>query len=293
MPSPVILVCTTLAMLAFAGNSLLCRMALADPLIDPASFTAIRVLSGALALAGLVAVQARQLSTLRAAARAGTWRGAAALFAYAIAFSFAYVTLSASTGALILFGAVQCTMIGVGLARRERLMAVQTLGAVIASGGFVYLLAPGLDAPDPVGALLMALAGLAWGIYSLIGRSAQQQTHDPILATAGNFLRAVPFALAAVLPFAFTLEASLAGVLLATASGALTSGLGYALWYAALKGLAASEAAIVQLTVPVIAALGGLGFLDEPLSFRLVLASVAILGGVSIVLTGRRAPSAP
>ena len=277
------LLLTALAMVAFAANSLLCRLALVDPTIDPASFTAIRLVSGAITLALLVALR----GSVRNLAVAGSWRSAAALFGYAIAFSFAYVTLGASTGALILFGAVQITMISVGLLRGERLGALQWAGGLVAIGGLAYLLAPGLHAPSPIGAALMAGAGVAWGLYSLLGRSAHSQSFEPTTTTAGNFMRAAPMALLA-LPFAPQLDLSWHGVALAIASGAIASGLGYAVWYAALKGLRASEAAIVQLTVPVIAAAGAILLLSEALTLRFVLASAAILGGVALVLSAQR-----
>jgi drug/metabolite transporter (DMT)-like permease len=271
---------TALAMIAFAANSILCRMALTTPSIDAASFTAVRIVSGAIALAVIVMARGGAAKIYAA----GTWRGAAALVGYAIAFSFAYLALGASTGALILFGSVQITMIGVGLARGERLAPLQALGAAAAVAGLVYLLSPGLRAPPLMSALLMAIAGVAWGIYSLIGRV---QGLDPTLVTAGNFLRGAPLALLP-LPFMPMLELSAPGVTLAIISGALTSGVGYAIWYTALKGLKASEAAIVQLTVPAIAAACAVVFLSEPLSFRFLIASVAILGGVALVLTTRR-----
>lgn len=271
---------TTLAMICFAANSVLCRLALADPVIDPASFTAVRLLSGAAVLAAIVAVRDRSARNLGA----GDWKSAFALFAYAAAFSFAYVTLDASAGALILFGVVQATMIGVGLARGERLSPMQTLGAFMAAGGLAYLLLPGLSAPPLAGAALMALAGAAWGAYSLFGRGAGA---DSTSVTAGNFVRAAPMGLL-LLPLAPYLELSATGVALAVASGALASGGGYAIWYAALKGLNASEAAIVQLTVPVIAALGGVIFIAETLTLRFVLAAALILGGVAIVLGMRK-----
>jgi drug/metabolite transporter (DMT)-like permease len=278
------LLLTASAMVAFAANSLLCRLALVDPTIDPASFTAVRLLSGAITLALLVALRGGGANLIAA----GSWRSGAALFGYAIAFSFAYVTLGASTGALILFGTVQMTMIGVGLVRGERLGALQWLGLLVAVGGLAYLLAPGLHAPAPLGAALMAGAGVAWGVYSLLGRSAHSQRFEPTTTTAGNFLRAAPMALL-VIPFMPAITLSAHGVTLAIASGAIASGLGYAVWYTALKGLRASEAAIVQLTVPVIAAAGAIMFLSEALTFRFALASAAILGGVALVLSARRA----
>lgn len=270
-------------MCAFAANSVLCRLALSTPTIDAASFTAIRLVSGAIALA--VLAMARGGGQFNSA---GDWRSAFALFVYAAAFSFAYITLHASTGALILFGLVQATMISVGFVRGERLTPLQTLGAIIAAAGLVYLLLPGLSAPPLAGAALMALAGAAWGAYSLFGRAAKGV--DPALATTGNFLRAAPMGLALLVPFLSQLQLSTEGVLLAVASGAITSGMGYVIWYAALKGLSASEAAIAQLTVPVLAALGGLLLVHEPLTLRFVLAAAVILGGVAVVL--RVAPPA-
>ena len=276
-----VFVLTALAMVAFAGNSLLCRAALRDTAIDAATFTFIRVASGAIALA--IIVRARAGPPERTA---GSWPSAAALFAYAAFFSYSYLTLPAGTGALLLFGAVQATMIGWGLWRGERLTLAQLAGLLLAIGGLVVLLLPGIAAPPALGATLMILAGIAWGIYSLRGKGAG----DPTRVTAGNFLRAVPMALilgAAALPW-MSLDA--AGVAYAVTSGALASGVGYAIWYTALKGLRATSAATVQLSVPAIAALGGIVFLGEPLTPRFVLAAAAILGGIAlVVLSGRRA----
>lgn len=269
---------TGLALLAFAGNSLLCRAALRDTAIDPASFTLLRIVSGALVLALLVGLRTP------AQLRAGSWMSAAALFAYAITFSYAYIGLSAGTGALILFGAVQASMLGWALLRGERFGAVQSLGFVLAIAGLIGLLLPGLSAPPIGAALLMLLAGVAWGVYSLRGRGAG----DPTAVTAGNFLRAVPMAVAvlavAVLLAPAAVQIDLSGSLYAVASGALTSGLGYAIWYRALPLLRASTAATVQLSVPVITAVAGVILLSEPVSLRLVLASVAVLGGVALVV---------
>ena len=272
-----LLVLTTLAMIAFAGNSLLCRLALATTPIDAASFTSIRVVSGALTLIILNAL------LTRARVPGGNWGSALALFAYAAGFSFAYISLSAATGALLLFGAVQCTMIGYGLIRGERMNRIQTTGVLIALAGLVGLLLPGLSAPPLMGALLMLGAGVAWGIYSLRGRGAQNATAD----TAGNFLRAVPFALMTSLLFMADAKIDSAGVMYAVASGALASGVGYAIWYAVLPALRATTAATVQLTVPALAAAGGVLLLDEPLSLRLGLASLAILGGVAIFILNK------
>lgn len=269
---------TSIAMIAFAGNSLLCRVALKDTVIDPASFTAVRLLSGAVMLWLVVRVRGG-LSSGR-----GSWPSALALFAYAAAFSFAYVSLSAGTGALLLFGAVQVTMIGYGLWTGERLRGLQVVGFVLAFGGLVGLLLPGLSAPPLVGALLMLGAGVAWGAYSLRGRGAG----DPTRVTAGNFLRAVPIAAGLSLLFMRDLQADWMGLGYAVASGALASGLGYAIWYAVLPGLQAAKAATVQLSVPVIAALGGALLLDEPVTLRLVLTSIAILGGIALVILERQ-----
>jgi drug/metabolite transporter (DMT)-like permease len=273
---------TSLAMLAFAGNSLLCRVALQHGTIDAASFTTIRLVSGAAVLWLVVRLTASDR------AGHGQWLSALALFVYAAGFSLAYVTLPASTGALLLFGAVQATMIGHGIAKGERLRSVQICGLALAVAGLVALLAPGLTAPPLAGAALMLLAGLAWGLYSLRGRAGG----DPTRVTAGNFLLTVPFALVLGLLLRDQAVTSPLGIWCAIASGALASGVGYAIWYTALPSLTATSAATVQLSVPVVAALGGIAFLDEPLTLRLVLASAAILGGVALVTT-RSAARAP
>ena len=271
-------------MLAFAANSLLSRLALQHASIDPASFGTLRLGSGALVLAAIVRLRA---SPHRAARP--DWLAAAMLFAYVACFSFAYLTLSAGTGALILFGMVQLTMFGVGLRAGERFSAAAWAGLALALAGLLALVAPGVAAPAPGGAALMAAAGVAWGIYSLRGRAAV----DPVAATAGNFLRAAPLALALSLVFARDFHVSAEGVALAVASGALSSGLGYVIWYAALPGLTALRAATVQLSVPPLAAIGGVLLLSEALSLRLMLASAAILGGVALVLLSRSLAARP
>lgn len=265
---------TLAAMIAFAGNSLLCRLALKQTSIDAASFTFIRIFSGAVALWLIVKMRKAKLRDT------GNWPSALALFTYAAAFSFAYVTLSAGTGALLLFGAVQATMIFWGMRRGERLRARQFAGLALALSGLVALLFPGLSAPPPAGSILMLGAGVAWGIYSLRGKTAG----DPVSATAGNFLRAVPFA--AILGICLLPLAHLdrAGVGYAVLSGAIASGLGYVIWYAALPGLKAASAATVQLSVPVLAALGGILLLAEPLTLRFLFASIAVLGGIALVV---------
>jgi len=269
-----LIVVITFAMLAFAGNSLLCRIALRDTTIDAATFTSIRLVSGALILAVILRAKgARPMA-------AGSWRAAFCLFAYAAAFSFAYRQLTAATGALLLFGAVQTAMLSWGLATGERLRSLQVVGLLIAVGGLVYMLLPGLSAPPIEGAAFMIAAGVAWAGYSLLGRG----TKDPTNATAGNFLRSVPFAAALSLAMAAGTSADHTGALYAVASGAVTSGLGYVLWYAALPSLTAASAAVIQLSVPAIAALGGVVLLAEPLSSRLVIASVTILGGIALTI---------
>lgn len=273
------LLLTLLAMLAFAGNSLLCRVALRDTAIDAASFTSMRLCSGALTLWLLVRFTRRP----GAAAGAGDWRSALALFVYAAGFSWAYLQLSAGLGALLLFGAVQATMIGYGLLRGERFVASQTAGLLLALGGLVGLLLPGAAAPPPGAALLMLLAGAAWGVYSLRGRGGG----DPLCVTAGNFARSVPLTLALSALLIAQAEPAPAGLAYALASGALASGVGYAVWYAALPALTASTAATVQLSVPVIAALGGVIFLGETLTVRLLVAGIAILGGIALVIRAR------
>lgn len=273
------LLLTAFAMLAFAANSLLCRLALQQqPIIDPASFGSVRLASGALALGLIVRMQSGHGAPARP-----DWLAAAMLFAYVACFSFAYLTLSAGTGALILFGAVQVTMLGAGLRAGESFRPVAWAGLLLAVGGLVYLVSPGLSAPPLVGAVLMAAAGVAWGAYSLRGRGVP----DPLAATASNFLRATPFALGLSLLTAAGAHASPAGVALAIVSGALTSGIGYVVWYAALKGLSAMRAATVQLSVPPIAAFGGALLLAETITPRLALASAAILGGIALVLGSR------
>ncbi|WP_434623976.1 EamA family transporter [Azospirillum sp. B2RO_4] len=275
---------TLLAMLAFAANSILCRLALTQTAIDPAGFTLVRIASGAASL-WLIA-----RATGHAKAGAGSWRGAAALLAYAAAFSFAYLTMTAGTGALLLFGAVQATMILVGLYRGERLVPLQWGGLALALGGLALLLAPGLSAPDPLGALLMLAAGAAWGVYSLLGRSSR----DPIATTAGNFMRAAPMAavlalLAALIgpSFGGGVRWDQGGLVYAVLSGALASGVGYSIWYAALPALTAARAASVQLSVPVITALAAVLALGERITPVLALSSAAVLGGIALVIVGR------
>jgi drug/metabolite transporter (DMT)-like permease len=259
-------------MLAFAGNSLLCRMALKQAGMDPASFTSVRMLSGAAVLL-LLAGRPRQ--------PAGSWGSALALFVYAAAFSFAYVNLEAGTGTLLLFGAGQLTMIGYGCWRGERVRISQWFGLALGTGGLAALLLPGASAPPAAqSALLMLTAGVAWGVYSLRGPGHAK----PLQATAGNFLRAVPFAVLLGAWFWPAAGPGLAGLALAAASGAVASGVGYAIWYSALPGLRSSQAAAAQLSVPVIAAIGGAALLGEAITAHQAWASAAILGGVALVV---------
>jgi drug/metabolite transporter (DMT)-like permease len=265
---------TSLAMLAFASNSLLCRTALRDTGIDAGTFTSVRLLAGAVTLWLLVRLRGGKVAV------SGNWPSALALFGYAGGFSYAYLRLPAATGALLLFGAVQVTMIGYGIWAGERLRGRQLVGLLLAAAGIVGLLLPGLSAPPLDGAVLMLVAGAAWGIYSLRGKGIG----DPVAATAGNFLRAVP--MAAVLSVMMLSRATwdVAGLGYAVMSGAVASGLGYSIWYTVLPGLRATTAATVQLAVPVIAAIGGIVLLNEPLTMRLIAMSVAVLGGIALVV---------
>ncbi|PKG01164.1 EamA/RhaT family transporter [Alcanivorax sp. 97CO-6] len=277
------LVLTALAMLAFAANSVLCRLALREGAIDAASFTAVRLLSGALMLALILLLRDRQV---KAMVTQGNHGSALALFVYAAGFSLAYVALATGTGALLLFGAVQATMVGVGLYRGERLARAQWLGLALALSGLVALMLPGATAPPLAAAIVMLVAGAAWGVYSLRGKGAA----DATAVTAGNFLRALIWLLPLAL-FAWPSQwPKVSGLVYAALSGALASGAGYATWYLALRGLASSTAATVQLSVPVLAALAGVLWMDEALTLRLVLASAAILGGITLVI--RRVSSA-
>ena len=266
---------TLVAMIAFAGNSLLCRLALKQTGIDAASFTFVRIVSGAVALWLILKFRKAKLG------EAGNWPSALALFIYAAAFSFAYVSLSAGTGALLLFAAVQATMILWGLLRGERLRPLQVAGLTMAVSGLVVLVFPGLSAPPIGGSILMLAAGIAWGIYSLRGKT----TGDPVAATAGNFLRAVPLAVILSVTLFPWARPDWNGFTYAVISGAIASGLGYVIWYSALPGLKAASAATVQLSVPVLAAAGGILLLGEPLTLRFLGASIAVLGGIALVVT--------
>ena len=269
---------TFLAMLCFAGNSLLCRVALRHNLIDAASFTFVRVLSGAVMLL-LIATIRRKTTSI-----AGNWPSAFALSWYAGAFSFAYISLPAGTGALLLFGAVQATMILWGLRRGESVAFRQIIGLMLALAGLIGLVLPGVTSPPPLDSAVMITAGIAWGIYSLRGKGVG----SPVAATAGNFLRTLPLTACLSLLMFRQMSVDNAGLVYAALSGALTSGIGYAIWYQVLPSLRSTTAATVQLSVPVIAALGGVLMLGESLSWRLALASLAILGGIALVILEKR-----
>lgn len=267
-------------MVAFAANSVLARLAFATAGAEPLGYTGIRLAAGALTLALLLALRRQSLRP------AGSWAAAAALFGYAILFSIAYILLGAGTGALILFASVQIGILGWAVYQGDRPGAVEWLGFLIAFGGLAYLVSPGLVAPHPLGAVLMLVAGLCWAAYTLIGRGST----SPLADTAGNFVRSAPVAIVMILAGAMTRGVTPTAALYAAASGALASGVGYAVWYTVLPSLTRTRAAIVQLTVPAIAAAGGVLFIGEALSLRLVVATVAIIGGVALALVtaGRR-----
>ena len=270
---------TALALIAFAANSVLCRLALGEALIDAASFTTIRLVSGALVLLLLAGTTRRT----GAAEHRGSWASAIMLFLYAATFSFAYISLNTGTGALILFASVQATMIGFAMFKGERLSLLKYMGLFVALAGLTYLVFPGLEAPSPSRAALMTVAGIAWGVYSLRGRGSEA----PVVVTTDNFLRSTPFVLFISLIFFQNLHITFTGAFFASLSGGLTSAIGYVIWYAALRDLSSTSAALVQLIVPVLAALGGVILLSEHLTMRLVLSSVMIIGGVALALAQR------
>lgn len=267
---------TVLALVAFAANSVLGRMALGPGTIDPASYATIRLGSGALALWFIVTFVPGQ----NGSGARGDWMSAAMLFLYAITFSFAYLSVDTGVGALILFGAVQATMILAGVCGGERPHLLQWLGLVIALGGLAYLVSPGMTAPSPVGAALMAIAGIGWGVYSLRGRGPG----DPIPITAGNFIRTVPLSVAVSFAMLADMHVSPTGTALAILSGAVSSGMGYAIWYTVLPSLSAMRAATVQLSAPVLATVAGVILMSEPITLRLVLSTILILGGVGLTV---------
>jgi len=273
------LVYTPLALIAFAANSVLCRLALGEKTIDAAGFTSIRLLSGAIVL--LLILKLRRYEN--GSPTQGSWPAAFMLFLYAAAFSFAYLTLNTGTGALILFGSVQITMILRSHLSGTRLLFIEWVGVVVAFSGIVYLVLPGVTAPSLTGFSLMTLAGVAWGLYTLEGRGSK----NPLSDTSYNFLRSIPFVIVLGLFFFQDAHITRRGIILATLSGSITSGVGYTLWYIALRGLSATRAAVVQLSVPVIAGFGGVVFVAEPISLRLSLSALLTLGGILMVILGR------
>jgi drug/metabolite transporter (DMT)-like permease len=273
---------TGFALIAFAANSVLCRLALGEATIDAASFTTIRLVSGALVLLVIV----RTAAKTNTPDDSGSWTSAFMLFLYAVTFSFAYISLNTGTGALILFASVQATMIIVAVCQGERLRLWGWLGLFVGLAGLTYLVFPGLTAPSPAAAALMAVAGISWGIYSLRGRGAL----SPVAVTKDNFLRSTPFVVLISLVFFQNLHITFEGAFFAALSGGLTSAIGYVIWYAALRDHSATSAALVQLLVPVLAALGGVVLLSEALTVRLLLSSAMIIGGVALALTQRQNP---
>jgi drug/metabolite transporter (DMT)-like permease len=271
---------TVFALVAFAFNSILCRLALGAEAIDAASFTLIRLISGAVTLVAISLFFDKKESN----EKRGNWFSAFFLFAYAVCFSFAYTNLTTGTGALVLFGSVQATMIFVALIKGERPKISEWFGLILALGGLVYLVFPGLSAPPLLGSALMVFAGIAWGFYTLRGKGSE----NPLADTTGNFVRAVPMMILLSLPFIHQVKLSPGGILLAILSGAIASGIGYSVWYAALKFHTATRAAILQLSVPALAAIGGVIFLAETVSLRLLLATILILGGISLAILGRK-----
>jgi drug/metabolite transporter (DMT)-like permease len=275
-----IILYTSFALIAFAFNSILCRFALGAEAIDAASFTAVRLISGAITLIIISLIFGKKTTKMKG----GNWFSAFFLFGYALCFSFAYISLTTGTGALILFGCVQATMITAALASGERPKFLEWIGLFFALGGLVYLVFPGLSAPPLFSSLLMMLAGISWGFYTLRGKPSV----NPLADTTGNFVRAVPMIVLAGLPFFYQIHLSRKGILLAFLSGAIASGIGYSVWYTALKFHTATRAAILQLSVPALAAIGGVILLSEIVSFRLLLATALILGGIALAIVGRK-----
>jgi drug/metabolite transporter (DMT)-like permease len=271
---------TVLALLAFAGNSVLCRLALNDDVIDAASFTSIRLFSGSVFLLFIVLIKTKKIVNIKD----GNWLSSFFLFIYAIAFSFAYISLDTGTGALILFGSVQITMIVFSLIKGRKFLLIEWLGLLFAIFGLVLFLLPGASTPALSGFALMSLSGMAWGFYTLVGKNSQK----PLIDTANNFFRTLPFIILISLLSFDSIHLSNQGILLAVISGAITSGLGYAIWYSALAGLSVTQAAVVQLTVPIIAAFGGILFSHEIITLRLITSSVLVLGGVLVVTMGKK-----
>lgn len=274
---------TFVALIAFAANSVLCRMALADNSIDASSFTSIRLISGSVVLLLLVFLRSKFRTGDKQIIK-GSWTSGAFLFLYAACFSFAYITLDAGVGALIAFASVQITMISYALIKGRKLNNREWIGVILAFAGFVYLVSPGINAPPLEGFVLMTVSGFGWGMYSVRGKTSE----NPLEDTSFNFLRSLPYLVIVMIIGMNKFNFSERGVLLAIASGAVTSGIGYTIWYMALNGLNNVQASVVQLSVPALAAAGGILLLSEELSLRFVLSSTIILGGIYLVITGKR-----
>jgi drug/metabolite transporter (DMT)-like permease len=271
---------TIFALVAFAFNSILCRLALHAGEIDAASFTLIRLVSGAIMFVGIYSFFGKKEEY----AKRGNWLSAFFLFAYAACFSFAYINLTTAAGALILFGSVQATMIFAAIVKGERPKILEWFGLILSIGGLIYLVLPGLTAPPLLSSALMAAAGICWGFYTLRGK----ESANPLADTTGNFVRAVPMAILISLPFVYQIHLSAKGLVFAVLSGAIASGIGYAVWYAALAFHTATRAAVLQLSVPLLAAIGGVILLAETISIRLMLAAFLILGGIALAVFGRK-----
>jgi len=270
---------TGLALIAFAANSVLCRLALGEETIDASGFTIIRLLSGAIVLLVIISFNRNKSDT----AEKGSWYSGLMLFIYAVTFSFAYVTLDTATGALILFGSVQTTIILLSLLSGNRLHISEWAGVIMAFIGFVYLILPSVTTPSVIGFILMSVSGAAWGVYTLKGRSSKNALMD----TTFNFLRTIPLIIILAIFTIWNIHLSPKGILLAALSGGIASGIGYTLWYISLGGLSATQAAVLQLLVPIIAAFGGVIFISEVITLRLTISAIIILGGISIVVLGR------
>ena len=282
-----IILFTTFALIAFAANSVLNRLALGANTIDASSYIAIRLISGAITLAIINSINKNEFNSIKKAfinPNLMAFLPAFYLFLYGISFSFAYRSLNSGTGAFILFGTVQITMLSNALIKGERPPLAEWAGLIIAISGLIYLVFPGLSAPDPIGAFLMLIAGISWGFYTLKGRGIR----DPLETTALNFIRSVPMILAVNLFTFNNAHFSTEGVIYAFISGAITSGVGYSIWYAALRGLTTTQAALLQLFVPIIAALGGIIFLSESITIRLIYAGLLIISGVVLALFGKK-----
>ncbi len=279
---------TTLALIAFAANSVLCRLALGDDSIDAASFTIIRLLSGAITLWVLLHFKKIFYSKSNNQEESkGSWYGSLMLFIYALTFSFAYITLDTATGALILFGSVQITMILINTIKGNRLHIVEWFGVVLAFIGFVYLMLPGINTPSAFGFILMTISGIAWGLYTLNGRSSE----NPLMDTAHNFIKTIPLVIVVALIQLLIMKnthLSSTGIILAILSGAIASGVGYSIWYSALPNLSVVLSAVLQLLVPVIAALGGVLLVNELITQRLLLSALMILGGILLVIIAKQ-----